>query len=108
MSTSTISPLLLKRIYNLFPPVTFTNSSIVRARELIKFCCVMILLILMFILLINCIVISESQRKGTAVLGDGEIFGGLSTEVVATGAGICDISATRRQNRVANGLKRKS
>ena len=105
MSTSTISPLLLKRIYNFFPPVTFTNSSIVRARELIKFCCVMILLILMFILLINCIVISESQRKGTAVLGGGQTFRGLSTEVVATGAGICDKAATRRQNRVANGLK---
>jgi hypothetical protein len=35
-------------------------------------------------------VISESQRKGTAVLGDGEIFAGLLPEVVATGAGICD------------------
>ena len=59
----------------------------------------------MFILLINCIVISESQRKGTAVLGGGQTFRGLSTEVVATGAGICDKAATRRQNRVANGLK---
>ena len=59
----------------------------------------------MFILLINCIVISESQRKGTAVLGGGEILGGLSPEVVATGTGICDKAATRRQNRVANGLK---
>ena len=46
----------------------------------------------MFILLINYTrdVISESQRKGTAVLGDGEIFAGLLPEVVATGAGICD------------------
>ena len=62
----------------------------------------------MFILLINCPfddVISESQRKGTAVLGGGQTFRGLSTEVVATGAGICDKAATRRQNRVANGLK---
>ena len=55
----------------------------------------------MFILLINCIVISESQRKGTAVLGGGQTFGGLSTEVVATGAGICDKALMRRQNRVA-------
>ena len=58
----------------------------------------------MFILLINCPfddVISESQRKGTAVLGDGEIFAGLLTEVVATGAGICDKGLTRRLNRVA-------
>ena len=54
----------------------------------------------MFILLIN-YVISESQRKGTAVLGDGEIFGGLSTEVVATGAAICDKALMRRLNRVA-------
>ena len=54
----------------------------------------------MFILLIN-YVISESQRKGTAVLGDGEIFGGLSTEVVATGAGICDKGLMRGLNRVA-------
>ena len=51
--------------------------------------------------------ISESQRKGTAVLGDGEIFAGLLPEVVATGAGICDKALMRRQNRVANGLKRK-
>ena len=49
----------------------------------------------MFILLIN------FECKGTAVLGDGEIFVGLSTEVVATGAGICDKAATRRLNRVA-------
>ena len=58
----------------------------------------------MFILLINCPfddVISESQRKGTAVLGDGEIFAGLLPEVVATGAGICDKALMRRQNRVA-------
>ena len=46
----------------------------------------------MFILLINYIrdVISESQRKGTAVFGGGVIFAGLLPEVVATGAGICD------------------
>jgi hypothetical protein len=59
----------------------------------------------MFILLINCPfddVISESQRKGTAVLGDGEIFAGLLPEVVATGAGICDKGLMSRQNRVAN------
>ena len=54
----------------------------------------------MFILLIN-YVISESQRKGTAILGDGEIFGGLLAEVVATGAVICDKGLMRRQNRVA-------
>ena len=54
----------------------------------------------MFILLIN-YVISESQRKGTAVWGGGQISGGLSTEVVATGAGICDKALMRRQNRVA-------
>ena len=51
--------------------------------------------------------ISESQCKGTAVWGGGQISGGLSTEDVATGAGICDKALTRRQNRVANGLKRK-
>ena len=45
--------------------------------------------------------ISESQRKGTAVLGDGEIIAGLLPEVVATGAGICDNVPTRGQNRVA-------
>ena len=54
----------------------------------------------MFILLIN-YVISESQRKGTAVLGYGKIFGGLSTEVVATGVVICDKGLMRRRNRVA-------
>ena len=54
----------------------------------------------MFILLIN-YVISESQRKGTAVLGDGEIFSRLLPKVVATGAGICDKALKRRQNRVA-------
>ena len=61
----------------------------------------------MFILLINCPfddVISESQRKGTAVLGDGEIFAGLLTEVVATGAVICDKVLMRGQNRVAKGF----
>ena len=57
----------------------------------------------MFILLINYTrdVISESQRKGTAVLGDGEIFAGLLPEVVPTGAAICDKALTRRLNRVA-------
>jgi hypothetical protein len=55
----------------------------------------------MFILLIN-YVISESQRKGTAILGDGEIFGGLLAEVVATGAVICDKALMRRRNRVAS------
>ena len=54
----------------------------------------------MFILLIN-YVISESQRKGTAVLRDREIFAGLSSEVVATGAAICDKAPTRGPNRVA-------
>ena len=58
----------------------------------------------MFILLIN-YVISESQRKGTAVLGDGEKFGGLSTEVVATGTGICDKGLTRRQNLSQSSLR---
>ena len=82
------------------PPFTFSNSSIVRARALISFCCFIIFQFLMFILLIN-YVISESQRKGTAVLGDGEIFGGLSAEVVATGAGICDKGLMRGLNRVA-------
>ena len=57
----------------------------------------------MFILLIN-YVISESQRKGTAVLGGGEIFAGLLPEVVATGAGICDKGLMRRQNRVATNI----
>jgi hypothetical protein len=46
-------------------------------------------------------VISESQRKGTAVLGDGEIFAGLLPEVVATGAAICDKALTRRWKCVA-------
>ena len=51
----------------------------------------------MFILLINYTrdVISESQRKGTAVLGNGQKFWGLLPEVVATGAGICDKAPTR-------------
>ena len=44
---------------------------------------------------------SYRRCKGTAVLGGGQTFGGLSTEVVATGAAICDKAATRRQNRVA-------
>ena len=63
----------------------------------------------MFILLINCPfddVISESQRKGTAVLGDGEIFAGLLPEVVATGAVICDKALMRLLNRVAS-IRRK-
>ena len=45
---------------------------------------------------------SYRRCKGTAVLGDGEIFRGLLSEVVATGAGICDKALTRRQNRVAS------
>ena len=36
------------------PPFTFSNSSIVRARALISFCCTIIFQFLMFILLINC------------------------------------------------------
>ena len=63
----------------------------------------------MFILLINCPfddVISESQRKGTASLGDGQIFGGLSSEVVATGAAICDKAAAWGLNRVARHIFR--
>ena len=57
----------------------------------------------MFILLINYTrdVISESQRKGTAVLGDGEIFAGLLPEVVATPVTICDKALTRRWKCVA-------
>ena len=54
----------------------------------------------MFILLIN-YVISESQRKGTAVFRGGQIFAGLLPEVVATGAGICDKALMKGQNRVA-------
>ena len=85
------------------PPFTFSNSSIVRARALISFCCFMILKFLMFILLINYTrdVISESQRKGTAVLGSGQKFCGLLPRVVATGAGICDKAPTRGWGRVA-------
>ena len=55
----------------------------------------------MFILLIYCLVVSYRRCKGTAVLGDGQIFGGLSTEVVATGASICDKAAAWGLNRVA-------
>ena len=55
----------------------------------------------MFILLINDVVMSYRRCKGTAVLGDREILGGLLSEVVATGAGICDKALMRRQNRVA-------
>ena len=54
----------------------------------------------MFILLIN-YVISESQRKGTAVWGDREILGGLLLVVVATRIAICNKALMRRQNRVA-------
>ena len=55
----------------------------------------------MFILLINDVVMSYRRCKGTAVLGDRETFRGLLAEVVATGAGICDKTLTRGQNRVA-------
>ena len=55
----------------------------------------------MFILLIYCLVLSYRRCKGTAVLGDGEIFAGLSAEVVATGAAICDKAAAKGQGRVA-------
>ena len=55
----------------------------------------------MFILLIYCLVVSYRRCKGTASLGDGQIFGGLSTEVVATGAAICDKAAAKGQGRVA-------
>jgi len=60
----------------------------------------------MFILLINYIrdVISESQRKGTAVFGGGVIFAGLLPEIVATGAGICDKAAKRGQDHVGSGF----
>ena len=51
--------------------------------------------------LIN-VLLSYRRCKGTAVLGDGEIFAGLLPEVVATGAGICDKGLTRQQNRVAS------
>ena len=44
---------------------------------------------------------SYRRCKGTAVLGDTQILGGLSTEVVATGAAICDKAPTRGLNRVA-------
>ena len=53
---------------------------------------------------------SYRRCKGTAVFGGGVIFGGLLTEVVATGAGICDKALTRRLNRVAKavcGAKKK-
>ena len=42
-----------------------------------------------------------------AVLGDGEIFGGLLSEVVVTGAGICDKAPTWRQNHVAKQSERR-
>ena len=84
------------------PPFTFSISSIVRARAFIKFCCFMIFKFLMFILLINYIVMYYRQCKGTAVLGDGEIFAGLLPEVVATSVTIRDKALTRRLNHVAN------
>ena len=64
----------------------------------------------MFILLINYTrdVISESQRKGTAVWGDREILGGLLLVVVATRIAICNKALMRRQNRVANGLQKEN
>ena len=58
----------------------------------------------MFILLINCPfddVISESQRKGTAILGGGQIFRGLLSGVVVTPSGICDKVEEKQLNRVA-------
>ena len=55
----------------------------------------------MFILLIYCLVLSYRRCKGTAVLGYTQIFGGLSNEVVATGAAICDKAAAWGLNRVA-------
>ena len=54
----------------------------------------------MFILLINDVVMSYRRCKGTAVLGDREIFRGLLPEVVATGTAIGDKTLTRGQNRV--------
>jgi hypothetical protein len=53
-------------------------------------------------------VISESQRKGTAVLEDRKIFCGLSSGVVATGAGICDKAPAKQQNRVAMRFKKEN
>ena len=58
----------------------------------------------MFILLINCPfddVISESQRKGTAILGGGQIFRGPLSGVVVTPSGICDKVEEKQLNRVA-------
>ena len=60
----------------------------------------------MFILLIYCLVVSYRRCKGTAVLGDRKIFCGLSSGVVATGAGICDKATTKQQNRVAMQFKK--
>ena len=60
----------------------------------------------MFILLINCLVVSYRRCKGTASLGDGQIFGGLLPEVVATGAAICDKAAAWGLNRVARHIFR--
>jgi hypothetical protein len=58
----------------------------------------------MFILLINCIVISESQRKGTAVLGGGQTFRGLLPEVVATGGGYLRQSADEATESCRNAV----
>ena len=88
-------PLLLTRI----PPFTFSNSVIVKARALIKFCVIILKFLLLYI---YC---SESQRKDTAVFGDSQTFRRLLTEVMATGAAICDKAATRRLNRVAKAVK---
>ena len=60
----------------------------------------------MFILLIYCLVLSYRRCKGTAVLGYTQIFVGLSTEVVATGAAICDKAAAWGLNRVARHIFR--
>jgi len=51
--------------------------------------------------------LSYRRCKGTAILGDGEIFAGLLSEVVATGAGICD--NLQESCRIVSqcGLKRK-
>ena len=48
------------------------------------------------------VLLSYRRCKGTAVLGDGEIFSRLLPKVVATGGAICDKGLMRRQNRVAS------
>ena len=88
-------PLLLTRT----PPFTFSNSVIVKARALIKFCVIILKFLLLYI---YC---SESQRKDTAVFGDSQTFRRLLTEVMATGAGICDKGLMRGLNRVAKAVK---